>query len=76
LRLWRVCQDITYAVFNNALIDFGAFRGTTEQATEEGQVLYETHEKQTSGPKGRMDSMPHMPGLKPRPTARASFPAA
>jgi hypothetical protein len=46
-----------------------------KQAAGKGLILSEESEKHASGPKGPIDSMPLMPGLKPRPTARTSFSA-
>ncbi len=47
-----------------------------EQAAEKRIFQEENNEKHTSGPEGRIDSMPVTPGINPQPTARRSFSAA
>jgi hypothetical protein len=47
-----------------------------KQAAEKGMDSNERPQKHTSGPEGPIDSVRLIPGLKPRPTTRASFSAA
>jgi tRNA(Ile)-lysidine synthase len=47
-----------------------------EQAAERGQSTSESPEDQTSGAKAHVDPAGFMPGINPRPTTRAGFPAA
>ena len=55
---------------------FAADCGTTEQDAEKGLFSEGNGENHTSGPEGRADFMPLIPGINPRPTARRSFFAA
>ena len=46
-----------------------------KEAAETGANLREFDGKRTSGPEGHAHSIALMPGLKPRPTSKASFSA-
>ena len=47
-----------------------------KEAGEKGEIAGEYREKHTSGAKAHVDSIDHLPGINPWPTARTSFSAA
>jgi cell division protein FtsQ len=69
----RYDQQVVLGMATGADVSQGA---TVDQIAENGQIVGEQPEKNTAGAKAPNDSTGLIPGINPRPTARASFSAA